>query len=113
MQDKEPVTAKSYTVYTENGSWLGQIILTSDGTYTSVTDYGNFAFAWRHWGKEDFRQFICGLNVDYFATKMYCGMSYVVHGKKIEQACDRYAKHILPPLQKLLKEELASTHIPT
>lgn len=35
-------------------------------------------------------------------------MSYVAHGKKIEQACNRYAKMILPPLQKLLSEELAT-----
>lgn len=106
MDNKEQITAQSYTVYNDDGSWLGQIILTSDGSYTSITDYGNFAFAWRHWGKEDFKQFICGLNIDYFATKMYCGMSYVAHGKKIEHACGRYAKHILPPLQKLLKQEL-------
>lgn len=107
MDTKEQITARSYTIYNDNGSWLGQIILTSDGTYASVTDYGNFSFAWRHWGKEDFRKFLCDLNVEYFATKMYCGMSYVAIGKKIEHACNRYAKMILPPLQKLLREELA------
>ena len=106
MEDKEQITAESYTIYTDSGAWLGQIILTSDGTYASVTDYGNFSFAWRHWGKDDFRNFICGLNVEYFASNMYFGMSYVAHGKKIEQACKRYAEKILPPLQKLLKQEL-------
>lgn len=105
---KEEVTAQSYTIYTEEGSWLGQIILTSDGTFASVTDYGNFSFAWRHYGPEEFKTFICGLNVEYFATKMYCGMTYVAHGKKIEQACKRYAEKILPPLQKLLKQEIVN-----
>lgn len=105
-EDKGQVTAKSYTIYTESGAWLGQIIITSDGTYASVTDYGNFSFAWRSWGKDEFIKFLCGLNVDYFATKMYCGMSYVAHGKKIDEACKRYAKMILPPLQKLLRQEI-------
>jgi hypothetical protein len=104
MEDK--VTANSYTIRTENGGWLGQIVLTSDGSYMSITDYGNFSFAWRHHGENDFRKFLCDLSIDYFATKMYCGMSYVAHGKKIEQACSRYAEMILPPLQKLLRQEI-------
>lgn len=106
---KESVTAQSYTLYDDNGSWLGQIVLTSDGMFASVTDYGNLSFAWRHYGKEGFKEFLCKLEVGYFGTKMYTGMAYILYGKKCEKACDRFAEKILPPLQKLLREELATT----
>lgn len=100
------VTAKSYTLKTDNGAWLGQIVLTSDGSFMSISDYGNFSYAWRHHGEDDFRQFLIELDKDYFAGKMYQGMSYVAYGKKIEAACNRFAEKILPTLQKVLKEEV-------
>lgn len=105
------VTAKSYTLRTDNGQWLGQIVLTSDGMFASVTDYGNFSYCWRSTGEYDFRKFLISLQVDYFATKMYTGMSYISHTRKIEQACQRYAEKILPPLQELLKKEIESEKI--
>lgn len=100
------VTARSYTLRTESGQWLGQIILTSDGCFASVTDYGNLSYAWRAYGDKDFRQFLIGLNIDYFGGKMYNGISYMVNGKKHQEFCQRYAEKILPALQKVLKEEL-------
>lgn len=102
----EKVTARSYSLRTESGGWLGQIVLTSDGMFSSVTDYGNMSFAWRAYGDKDFRQFITGLNVSYFGGKMYQGMAYMTYGKKYEKACMRFAEEILPALQKALKEEL-------
>lgn len=99
------VTAKSYTLRDDKGQWLGQIVLTSDGMFSSVTDYGNLSFSWRHTGEDDFRKFICGMDTGYFGTKLYTGMAYILYGKKCEQACNRFAEMILPPLQKLLKEE--------
>lgn len=104
---REEITAKSYTLYNEDGSWLGQIVLTSDGMFASVTDYGNLSYSWRSYGERDFRQFLCSLNVEYFGTKMYTGMTYILYGKKCERACDLFAKKILPALQKVLKAELA------
>jgi len=101
----ENVTAQSYTLRTDTGSWLGQIVLTSDGMFSGVTDYGNFSFAWRSFG-HNFKEFMSVIGTDYFATKMATGMAYVVYGKKIDKACERFAKEILPPLQKVLKEEL-------
>ncbi len=100
------VTAKSYTLTGENGEWLGQVVLTSDGMFASVTDYGNLSYSWRAYGDKDFRQFLISLSTDYFGAKMYSGMSYILYGKKCEQACKRYAEKILPPLQKMLKEEI-------
>ncbi len=70
------VTAKSYTLYTEAGHWLGQIVLTSDGMFASVTDYGNLSYTWGRTGCDDFREFLISLNVEYFAGKVYNGMAY-------------------------------------
>lgn len=106
MNTVKEITVKSYTLWTEAGQWLGQVVLTSDGMFASVTDYGNFSFSWRHTGEDDFRKFIISLNADYFATKMYCGMAYVAFGKKIDKACELFAKKILPPLQEILKKEM-------
>lgn len=103
---KKNITAKSYTLYNEEGSWLGQIVLTSDGMFASVTDWGNLSFGWRNFGDKDFREFICSLNVEYFGDKMYQGNTYILYSKKFEAACKRFAEKILPSLQKVLKEEL-------
>jgi len=100
------VTAKSYTLLSESGGWLGQIILTSDGMFASVTDWGNLSFAWRSYGDKDFREFLISLDVPYFGGKMYQGNTYILYSKKCQEACMRFAEKILPPLQKLLKEEL-------
>lgn len=106
---EEKVTAESYTLYTEEGTWLGQIVLTSDGMFASVTDYGNLSFAWRSYGKDNFKKFLCSLNVDYFGAKMFTGMSYILHTKKCEKSCDLFAQKILPALQKELRKELEKT----
>lgn len=100
------VTARSYTLRTVEGDWLGQIVLTSDGMFSSVTDYGNLSYAWRAYGDKDFRQFVCTVTPDYFAGKMVNGMAYMFINKKFEAACKRFAEKILPTLQKALKEEL-------
>jgi hypothetical protein len=102
------IKSKSYTVRGENGEWLAQVVLTSDGLFASVTDYGNLSYAWRSFGDEDFRKFMTEINVGYFGTKLYTGMAYILHTRKCEQACNRFAEKILPPLQKLLKEELSN-----
>lgn len=48
----EETKSKSYTLRGEHGEWLGQIVLTSNGMFSSVTDYGNLSYAWRAFGKE-------------------------------------------------------------
>lgn len=101
-------TAKIYTLYTESGGWLGQVVLTTDGSFMSITDYGNFSYCWGCTGEEDFRKFILKLNVEYFATKMFCGMCYVVSTNKIKEAATVFAEKILPALQEVLKKEIDS-----
>ena len=100
------VASKSYTLRDYNGNWLGQVVLTSDGMFASVTDWGNFSFAWRHYGYGDFRKFLVGLEVGYFGGKMFQDLSYITSTKAARDACNRFAEKILPALQKVLKEEM-------
>lgn len=102
------VTAKNYTLFDENGNWLGQVVLTNDGMFASVTDWGNLSFAWRSYG-DDFRSFIISLNNCYFGDKMFMGMSYMLPSsasKSFDKSCQRFAEKILPALQKALREEI-------
>ena len=103
----QEIKSKSYTLKDKGGHWLGQIVLTTDGMFASVTDYGNLYYAWRSTGDDDFRKFMAEIDVEYFAWKLYSGMSYIVYSRKVEQACKRYAEKILPYLQEVLKEELS------
>lgn len=102
---KETVTSKSYTLRTEDGQWLGQVVLTSDGMFASVTDYGNLSYAWRSFGG-DFREFLISLNTSYFGSKLYTGMAYILYSRKCEKACERFADKILPALQDALRQEI-------
>ncbi len=106
MEETKVVTSKSYTLHTESGHWLAQIVLTSDGMFASVTDYGNLSYAWRSYGDKDFRKFMAEISTDYFATKLYTGLAYVVHTRAVEKACDRFSKEILTALQKVLKQDM-------
>ena len=103
----EKVTAESYTLRREDGQWLGQVVITSDGMFGSVTDWGNFSFAWRSIGTRTFKEFLCQLNIGYFGSKMYQGINYIASTRKVEHACDKFAVEILPALQKVLRAELA------
>jgi len=104
----EKVYSKSYTLTDKGGHWLGQVVLTSDGMFASVTDYGNLSYAWRSTGDTDFRKFMSEINTGYFATKLYTGLSYIVYSKKVEAACNRFSEKILPALQLVLKAEIES-----
>jgi hypothetical protein len=102
----ESIKAESFTLYDVSGQWLGQVVLTSDDMFASVTDYGNFSYAWRSFGN-DFKEFLLGLNVDYFGVKMYSGNTYVLYGKKTELAAHKFAEMILPALQAELRKQLS------
>ena len=102
---KKQVTTSFYRLYATNGPWLGDIVLTSDGSFMSITDWGNFAFKWSSWGDCDFKTFLLELNIDYFARKMVQGMSYVERSGSVDDAAWRFASRILPDLQEALREE--------
>ena len=102
------VESKVYRLLTEDGLWLGDVVLTTNGMFAAVTDYGNFSFSWSAYGKQSFRQFLISLNTDYFGTKMAQGMAYVASSKSMKIACKKFAEKILPPLQKVLRDEIES-----
>lgn len=100
------VLSKTYTLRGQNGAWIGQVVLTNDGMFASVTDYGNLSYAWRSFGDEDFRSFIVSIDTMYFAQKLVNGLAYIAHNAKITKACERFAEMVLPPLQEALRAEL-------
>ena len=99
---------KVYILITKDGSWLGRVILTSDGDFMSITDYGNFCYSWSSTGADDFRKFILGLDVDYFGIKMFCGICDISHSRETEKSAMLFAKKILPHLKEVLKKEIES-----
>lgn len=105
------IIAKSYTLKNEKGNLLGQVVLTSDGMFAAVTDWGNFSFAWRAIGDEIFEEFLLRLRVDYFANKMVQGFSYICHNRKIDNGAKTFADKILPALQRVLEEDKKNSKI--
>lgn len=106
MENPNLITAKSYSLRKKNGGWLGQIVLTSDGMFASVTDYGNFSFAWRCIGNQSFREFILSLEYDYFASKLLQGMFNVKRTRELEHAVTLFSEMILPELKEALRAEI-------
>lgn len=107
----EKITAKSYKLVKETGGWLGQVVLTSDGMFASVTDYGNFSFKWGSIGQQSFPEFIISLQVDYFAGKILQGLYNVKHTRELEHAVNLFAEKILPQLKKVLSAEIAAEQL--
>lgn len=104
---QEEIKARSITLRKDNGAWLAQVVLTSDGMFAAVSDYGNFAFSWRSIGDRTIEEFLMRLGEDYFESKMINSMAYMLLHKKIDKWAGIFTKEILPPLQRLLKEEKA------
>lgn len=66
------MSAETVTLHTlRNGSqyWLGEIAFTSTGMLAGVTEYGNFAYAWRSFGG-CFETFLASIGPDYFEGRI-------------------------------------------
>lgn len=100
------IKSKSYTLRSPNGTYLWQIVITTDWFFSAISEYWNFSFAWRYIAQDDFREFLSKLEIDYFWWKMYQGMSYVIHNKKVEKACNRFSEMILPTLRECMIKDL-------
>lgn len=61
-----------YRLPSINGEGWAEIVLSSDGFFAAVSDWGNYAFIWRNPGVDDFRKFFLRVpeNWDYFAGKL-------------------------------------------
>jgi hypothetical protein len=67
-----------YVLPSEKGEGWAVFVLGSDGYFSAVSDYGNYAFYWRAHGCDDFRQFLlrAGSSWDYFVGKLSNGEVY-------------------------------------
>lgn len=65
------------------------IVLGSDGFFSAVSDYGNYAFLWTHHGCDDFREFLLRAerDWDYFLRKLSPEQTY--DGEKTVRAIRR------------------------
>lgn len=84
---------------------MGQVVLTNDGLLGSVTDYGNFSYAWRSTGVP-FKEFILSMDTNYFAKKIEQGLYNVPRSKSLTDGIEFYARMILPALKEVLLQEL-------
>lgn len=68
------------------------IILGSDGYFSAVSDFGNYAYRWTAHGCRDFREFILGIGVDYLVSKISPGTEYsgeCTHQRIVEEIIRR------------------------
>lgn len=81
----EPVSIWRYIV--RHQCELGYFLLTSDGMLAVVSDYGNYAFRWTHFGT-DFKRFVTELSEDYLLGKL-CPKEYRFDRAATERAIQR------------------------
>jgi hypothetical protein len=64
------VTLWRYSLPSVRHEGWATIVLGSDGYFSTVSDYGNYAYRWTHHGYNDFRQFFLHVEPDYFVGKI-------------------------------------------
>jgi hypothetical protein len=75
MPKQDPPEVRRYYVSTPGSFEWAEVVITSGGFFSAVSDYGNYAFAWRGFGDRDFRRFLLGAerDTDYFTKKLQHG----------------------------------------
>lgn len=66
---KPDPTVWIYKLRDERGHWLARVVMTSDGYFSTVSDYGNYAFWW-HAFEGDFRAFFAQCDDGYVLGKL-------------------------------------------
>lgn len=97
---------REYVLRDEHKRWLAQVLITEDGMFAAVSEYGNFSYSWRNTNME-FRQFLLSIDEGYFADKMQTGMAYILQNQKVATACRVFAKKILPALKNSIQADLS------
>ncbi len=71
----KPVTTWRYYLPSIDGEGWAEIVVCSSGFFAAVSDYGNYAFAWRSFGDGDFREWLAHLERDpgYVMCKLHHG----------------------------------------
>jgi hypothetical protein len=89
-------TPKLYRYYLPSalGEGWAEVALCSSGMFASVSDYGNYAYAWRSTGEKDFRAWIANLAEDpaYVMGKLNGGRKQVFNGAA---TCIKIKRHII------------------
>ena len=67
-----------YALPSIRGSGWAIFVLGSDGYFSAISDFGNYAYFWRAPGTEDFREFFLRVEweSDYFIQKLSPGPEY-------------------------------------
>lgn len=107
------LTVWQYDLPSEEGSGWGTFLLRSDGYFSCVTDYGNYAFRWLHHGEADFRLFWLKNRWDWpdYTVSKLTNNGYTLTARTREAAerqCAAFCKAMLPRLAKAIQEELAT-----
>lgn len=102
-------TVWQYDFPSVNGEAWGTFILRSDGYFSAVTDFGNYAHRWYHHGRDDFREFVLGVGPDYVVSKLTSQMytQTVTTRRAAEKQCAAFCKVMLPRLREAIRAELA------
>jgi hypothetical protein len=66
---------RRYRLRTDQGRWVADVVISDDGYFSTVSDYGGYAHFWGDAGCE-FRRFLCGLDADYLCGKLSRGREY-------------------------------------
>ena len=62
-------TLRRYVVRNDKGRWVGTFIICDDGYFSTVSDYGSYAYYWSQAG-ECFRSFLCRIDSCYLLGKL-------------------------------------------
>lgn len=67
-----------YVLPSVDGEGWGEILISQNGMFAAVSDYGNYAYRWRGFGGGDFREFVAGLadSPEYLAEKLHPSKIY-------------------------------------
>lgn len=79
------VELRRYVIPSQKGEGWAIIVIGSDGYFSTVSDYGNYAYRWTNPGCE-FRKFLVGVNAGYLIGKL--------HGRPDEYDGDETTKAI-------------------
>lgn len=66
------VKLRRYHLPSEKFEGWATIVIGDDGYFSAISDFGNYAFRWTHYGDQDFRQFLLRMHEswDYFCSKL-------------------------------------------
>lgn len=93
--------SRFYRIRTPGGFGWARIWITSDGSFSTMSDFGNYGHWWSPYVGQDFRKQLTHFNDHYLIDKLTYGMPYKVNAEKTkkqicEHICSRRRYHGLP-----------------